>query len=359
MLVGMERGFIQKNEGQTRIAQALAYLGNAERFQGAWSHWYYGETGKVKAFSAKDNGADLVETAFMAQALICIREYYKNGDTDQQKLAQQADDLWKGIDWDFFRNGKDVLFWHWSPTAGWGMNHAIQGYDECLITYILAASSPTHPIPASTYHKGWARNGEIKTTIEKFGIPTILKHNAKPGEVGPLFWEHYSYLGLNPFGLQDRYADYSQVTQNHVKINLAYAEANPLNIKGYGPQAGWGWTASYSVKGYDAHHPDNDKKVISPTAALASFPYSPTESMAFARYAFNSLGAKVWGKYGFYDAYSEAENWYPQRYLAIDQGPIVVMIENYRSQLLWNLFMNAPDIQAGLKKLDFKSPYLK
>lgn len=360
ILVGIHNEYISREEGAERIGRALAFLESVDRFQGAWSHWYHGDTGKPKAFSEKDNGGDIVETAFMAQALISIREFYKNGSEDEQNLAKHADELWKGINWDFYRNGKDVLYWHWSPTVEWGMNHAIQGYDECLIAYILAASSPTHSIPTDTYHKGWARDGQIVTDIQKYEIPTVLKHNAKPGEIGPLFWAHYSYLGLNPKGLSDKYANYEDVVTNHAKINLAYAEQNPNNFKGYGADQGWGWTASYTTTGYTAHHPDNDHAgVISPTAAISSIPYTPNESKAFISYLFTNLEDKTWGKYGFYDAYSETENWFPQRYLAIDQGPMVVMIQNYKDSFIWNLFMNAPDVQEGLKKLGFTSPYLK
>lgn len=360
ILVGMHNDYISDEEGEARIGRALAFLDTVERFQGAWSHWYHGDTGKPKAFSQNDDGGDIVETAFMAQALISIREYYKNGSEREQKLAKKADDLWKGIDWNFYRNGQDVLYWHWSPTADWGMNHAVQGYDECLVAYILAASSPTHPIPSDTYHKGWARHGEIVTDIQKYDIPTVLKHNAKPGEIGPLFWAHYSYLGLNPKGLNDQYANYEDVVTNHAKINLAYAQENPKSFKGYGTDKGWGWTASYTTTGYTAHHPDNDAAgVISPTAAISSIPYTPEESKAFVEYLFNNLKDKTWGKYGFYDAYSETENWYPQRYLAIDQGPMVVMIQNHKDAFIWDLFMNAPDVQQGLKTLGFSSPYLK
>lgn len=356
ILVGMHNNFINKNEGLQHIEKSLNFLDTIPRFQGAWSHWYYGDTGKPKAFSQNDDGGDIVETAFMAQALICIREYYKNGTSAEQQVAQKADKLWKGINWDFYRNGKDVLFWHWSPNYGWGMNHAIQGFDECMITYILAASSPTHPIPTSTYHKGWARDGKIKTDIQKYNIPTILKHNAKDGEIGPLFWSHYSFLGLNPIGLVDQYADYGQVVTNHTKINIAYANENPMKFKGYGSDKGWGWTASYSTNGYNAHHPNNDPTgVISPTAAISSIPYAAEESLSFIKYLRNNLGDKIWGEYGFYDAYSETENWFPQRYLAIDQGPIIVMIQNHKDGFIWDLFMKAPEIKEGLTKLGFTS----
>ncbi len=359
MVVGMERGFIGKGEGEERLHRVLDYLTRIPRFEGAWAHWYHGNVGEVKAFSEKDNGGDIVETAFLAQGLLVVREYFKNGNDSQREIARKADNLWRGINWEHYTNGQNVLFWHWSPVHQFGMNHAIQGYDECLITYVLAASSPTHAIDTAVYNQGWARNGKIKTSIQKYGIPTEVKHNAAEGAVGPLFWAHYSFLGLDPRGLKDRYVSYEDAVVNHARIHVAYSQENPQGFKGYGPDKGWGWTASYSINGYDAHHPDNDKSVISPTAALSSIAYTPKESIQFAKYLFQGLGDKVWGKYGFYDAYSETADWYPQRYLAIDQGPIVVMIENYRSALIWDLFMGAPEIRLGLKKLGFQSPHLK
>lgn len=358
ILVAMERGFISKEDGQARLDHIVDYLAKADRFKGAFAHWYYGDSGKAKAFSDRDDGGDIVETAFLAQALIAVREYYKNGSEEQKAIADKADTIWKEIDWNHYTDGDNVLYWHWSPTHDFAMKHPIKGFDECLIAYILAASSPTHPIDPAVYHEGWARSGGIRSSAVKYDIPVGIKHNAHEGEVGPLFWQHYSFLGLDPKGLEDQYANYWDVAVNHAKIHIAHAEENPNNFEGYGADKGWGMTASYSVSGYQAHHPDNDHGVISPTAALSSIPYTPDESIAFANYAYHNLQDKVWGKYGFYDAYSETENWYPQRYLAIDQGPIVVMIENYRTGLLWDLFMGAPEIQAGLKKLGFSSPRL-
>src|SRR5690606_27808892 len=355
ILVGIERGFITRSEGYNRLNRIVDYLGKADRFHGAWPHWLYGPTGKVKPFGEKDNGGDLVETAFMAQALLCVRQYFNEGNIEEKSLAKKADELWKGIDWNFYRNGdQNVLYWHWSPNYEWTINFPIRGYDECLITYVLAASSPTHGVPADVYHEGWARNGAIKSSAEQYGYQLILAHNGHEGTVGPLFWSQYSYLALDPRGLKDQYADYWTLNRNHALINREYAIENPKNFKGYGANT-WGLTASYSVDGYSAHSPKNDLGVIAPTAAISSIPYTPEYSMEVIRHLYNDLGDKLWGKYGFYDAFSETDNWFPKRYLAIDQGTIPVMIENYRSGLLWNLFMSAPEIQAGLLKLGFTS----
>lgn len=358
ILSGIDRGYVTKKEGLDRLNKILDFLSKADRFHGAWSHWINGETGKVRPFGKKDNGGDLVETSFIAQALICINEYYKNGTEPEKTLAKKADELWKGIDFNWYRNGQNVLYWHWSPAYKWEMNFPVKGYNECLIMYVMAASSPTHTIPAEVYHEGWARNGQIKTNFNFYCHPFTLDYQGQKKSVGPLFWAHYSYLGLNPKGLKDRYADYWENNVNHTLAIHDYCVANPKKFKGYG-ENNWGLTASYSVKGYAAHNPQEDFGVISPTAAISSIPYTPKESMRVIRHLYEDLGDKVWGKYGFYDAFSEQDNWYPKRYLGIDQGPMVVMIENYRSGLLWKLFMGNKDVQNGLQKLGFEHPTLK
>ena len=358
ILVGIERGFITREQGFERMKKIVNYLEKADRFNGAWPHWIQGETGKVKPFSPKDDGGDLVETAFLVQGLLTVREYFKEGSAEEKALAAKITQLWEEVEWDWYRQGQDVLYWHWSPNNGWAMNFPVTGYNEALIMYVLAAASPTHGVPADVYHKGWARSGDIKADAEQYGYEIPLEHNGHQGSVGPLFWAHYSYLGLDPRNLEDRYADYWKHNTNHTLIHFAYSVDNPLNFKGYGENA-WGLTSSYSPKGYAGHSPKRDLGVISPTAALSSYPYTPEKSMKMIRHLYEDLGDKVWGKYGFYDAYSEEHDWYPQRYLGIDQGPIVVMIENGRSGLLWDLFMGAPEVQAGLRKLGFESPALK
>lgn len=354
ILVGIERKFITREEGFARLNKLVNWLEKADRFHGVWPHWMNGETGKVKPFSPNDDGGDLVETSYLAQGLLCVRQYFKNGNEEEKQLAEKIDRLWKEIEFDWYTQKKNVLFWHWSPTGQWKMNFAVEGYNECLIMYFLAAGSPTHAIPAEAYHEGWARKGGIRndSTHQQYGYHLSLKHNGALQFGGPLFWSHYSFLGLNPHHLKDDYADYWEHNVNHTLINRQYCIENPKNFKGYGENC-WGLTASYSINGYAAHSPNEDLGVISPTAALSSFPYTPEESMKVVRYLYDSLGDKVFGAYGFYDAFSEQNDWYLPRYLAIDQGPAVVMIENYRTGLLWNLFMSAPEVQDAAVKLNF------
>jgi len=360
ILAAIHRNFISRDQGRQQLEKIVHFLETADRFHGAWSHWINGETGRVKPFGKKDNGGDLVETSYMIQGLLCARQFFNEGNDKEKELANRIDKLWKEVEYDWYRNGKNVLYWHWSPNYDWQMNFPVHGYNECLILYVLAASSPTHGVLAEVYHEGWAENGKIKGTETYGGYTLHLRHQGAPPHGGPLFWAQYSYLGLDPRGLKDQYADYWEENKNQTLINYQWCVDNPKKFKGYGKDS-WGLTASYSVKGYAAHAPDegNDLGVISPTAALSSLPYTPELSLQAMRHWYNDMNEKIWGSHGFYDAFSETANWYPKRYLAIDQGPIVVMIENYRSGLLWNLFMSCPEVQSGLKKLGFTSPWLK
>lgn len=353
ILVGVERGFITREQAFNRYTKIVNFLDTADRFHGAWSHWIDGTTGKTKAFGRKDNGGDLVETSFLVQGLITVREYFKDGNEQEKVLAEKIDKLWREVDWNWYTHGEDVLYWHWSPDYEWGMKFPIGGYNECLITYILAACSPTHSIKPEVYHKGWARNDSIKTDRVFYDLPTIVDHYEHEGPpVGPLFWSHYSYLGLDPRNLNDRYGKYWDINKNHTLINYRYAIDNPKKYDGYGENC-WGLTSSYSTKGYAGHNPSEDLGVISPTAALSSFPYTPEESMKFLKFIYTPSRDSLVGEYGPYDAFSFSDKWLTPRYLAIDQGPIPVMIENYRTGLLWKLFMQAPEVQAGLTKLGF------
>lgn len=348
LIVGIERGFISREEGLDRMRKILTFLEGADRFHGAWSHWINGNTGKVIPFSANDNGGDLVETSFLVQGLLAFRQYLNADDATESQLIGRINALWHSVEWDWFTRGEDVLYWHWSPDKQWAMNHKISGYNEALITYLLAASSPDHAISKSAYTKGWADDGGIRTNRTYYGITLPLGFEYG----GPLFFAHYSFLGLDPRSLQDEYANYWTQNVNHSRINHAYVVANPKDFVGYSDE-NWGLTASDNHQGYSAHSPTNDLGVISPTAALSSFPYTPVESMKALKFFYYTLGDRLWGPYGFYDAFNITEGWVADSYLAIDQGPIVVMIENYRTGLLWDLFMSAPEVRTGMDNLGF------
>ena len=352
MIVASERKWITRDQADDRMLKILHFLSKADSFHGVFPHWLNGETGKVIPFGRKDDGADLVETSYLFEGLLCARQYYNADNAKEHDIRNMINGLWNDIEWDWFtRHGKDVLYWHWSPNNGWAMNFPIHGFNECLITYILAGSGTRYPVSPAVYHKGWAQGNFFKNGNTYYGYKLPLGF----ADGGPLFFSQYSFMGLDPKGLKDEYADYWEQNQNHTLINHAYCVDNPKKFKGYGENC-WGLTASDNFEGYDAHSPTNDLGVISPTAALSAFPYTPKYSMQALRHFYYDLGDKIWGEYGFTDAFSESHNWYGKSYLAIDQGPIVVMIENYRSGLMWNLFMSCPEVKAGLKRLNFESP---
>ncbi len=357
LIVGMERNFIEKEEGLNRMEKILEFLEAADRFHGAWPHWIVGNSGNTIAFSQLDDGADLVETAYLAQGLICVQEYLASGTDRERALSARAETLWHGVEWDWFTQGQEVLYWHWSPNHGFAINLQLKGYNEVLIAYVLAAASPDNGIEKSVYTNGWASGGKITSANVQYGYPLLVAHSGSQEFGGPLFWAHYSYLGLDPRKLSDEYTNYWEVNTNHSKINYNYCVENPEGYKGYGSDC-WGLTASYSRNedgslGYLAHRPGNDTGVISPTAAISSMPYTPDESLNALRYFYQQ---REWllGPAGFYDSFSpEFGNWVAEAYLAIDQGPIIVMIENHRTGLLWQLFMQNEEVRSGLEKLGF------
>lgn len=355
IVTAVSRNFITRAEGLARTKTIVSFLKNtAEKVHGAFPHWINGATGAIVPFSSKDDGADLVETSYLMQGLLTARQYFNGSDVTESALRNDINDLWNGVEWDWFRqNNQDILYWHYSNNYTWNLNMKIQGWNECLITYVLAASSATHAVPAQVYTNGWAGGPGFTNGQAYYGYPLPLG----PGLGGPLFFEHYSFLGINPRGLTDAFANYEVQTKNHTLINYNYCVDNPQRQYGYNASC-WGLTASDIEGGYSASSPTNDLGVIAPTAAISSLPYTPEQSLKALRFFYYVLGDKLWGDYGFYDAFSLQTGWFANSTLAIDQGPIIVMIENYRTGLLWKLFTSCPEVKAGMLNLHFSAPYL-
>lgn len=357
VIVATERKWIGRDTAAKFMLKMINFLLRADAYHGAFPHWMNGATGKTIPFSRKDDGADLVETSYLFQGLLCARQYFNSDNAIEKELRNRISWMWPEIEWNWFtRGGQEVLYWHWSPNNDWSMNFPVRGFNECLIMYILAASSPNekYQVPAAVYHRGWAESNFFKNGNEYYGFKLPLGFEYG----GPLFFSQYSFIGLDPRNLKDRYANYWDQNKNHTLINHAYCLDNPKKFKGYGEDC-WGLTACDTYNGYDAYSPTNDGGTIAPTAALSAFPYTPEYSMKALKHFYYDLGDKIWSEYGFVDAFNETKNWYAGSHLAIDQGPIVAMIENYRSGLLWKLFMSCPEIQRGLQKLDFESPWIK
>jgi len=358
MLVAINRNFITRAQGLARITEIVNfYTNNVTSYHGAFPHWINGTTGTTIPFSTMDNGGDIVETSYLMEGLLCARQYFNStSDAGEISLRNNINTLYQNVDWNWYRqSGQNTIYWNWSPTYNFAINVQVGGWCEALITYVLAASSPTNSIPKIVYDNGWAHNGGMKNGNTYYGVKLPLG----PSNGGPLFFEHYSFMGIDPNGLVDAYANYDSQTINHTKINYNYCVANPHNYFGYSSNC-WGLTASDAPApyNYNASEPNNDISVIAPTAAISSLPYTPVQSMNALRFFYYTLGDKTWGQYGFYDAFSLQDLWFANSDLAIDQGPQIVMIENYRTGLLWNLFTSCPEVQTGLQNLGFTAPYL-
>jgi hypothetical protein len=353
LIVAVERAWVSRAAALERLGRMLDLLGRATCYHGVYPHFMNGRSGATIPFMRKDDGGDLVETSLLMMGLLCAREYFDRDTPAESKVRGTINYLWNDVEWDWYTRGRSVLNWHWSPNNGWALGLEIRGWNECLITYLLAASAPRYRVDPAVYHQGFAEGRNFLNGRTYYDITLPL--GAPFG--GPLYFAHYSFCAIDPTGLKDRYADYWEQNLHHVRVNYAHCEKNPLKWRGYGSSC-WGLTSSDGADGYSTHSPDNDDGTISPTAALSSMPYSPRESLQATRHFLKVHGAKIWGRFGFVDAFCEAKDWYADTFLAIDQGPIILMIENHRTGLLWKLFMKAPEIQTGLRALSFAGPHI-
>lgn len=370
LIVGVNRGFITRVQGIERLTRVVDFLEHAQRYHGAWSHFMDGSTGKtMPVFGMFDNGGDLVETSFLMEGLLAARQYFRGNSDAERDLYRRISQLWETVEWDWYRGPEtgDFLYWHWSAEWGWQIHHALTGFNEVMITYLLAMSSPTHGVPADMYYSGWASQSERAIRYRAGWSGSVdgdhysnghtyygIKLDVGVGTGGPLFFTHYSYFGFDPHSLHDRFtSSYFENNRNMTLINRAYCIANPKHFPGYGPNA-WGLTASDGPQGYVPHAPDanNDRGTMTLTGALASFPYTPEASMAALKHYYRDLGAQLWDIYGPRDAYNPEQDWVSPIYMGLNQAPIVVMVENYRTGLVWKNFMANPEIGVMLHKLD-------
>ncbi len=368
LIVGAERGFITRDQFVNRMEKIIGFLEKADHFHGAYSHFIDGPSAKVEPFFGnKDNGADLVETSFLLQGLLTVKQYLSEEVTREEQLRERITGIWEDVEWDWFvqSESSDYLTWHWSPDQEWVIDHQLIGWNETMITYFLAIASPTHGVDAEMYHTGWAGQAQKAQDYRSnwgetsagsmytnettyFGIP--LKVGVGVG--GPLFFTHYSYLGLDPHKMEDKYVNYFDNNKNIVLINYRYSSENPGSYEGYGRNS-WGLTASDGPEGYKAREakPSQDDGTIAPTGAIASFPYTPEKSMDALKHFYRQNGSFLWGEYGFRDAFNLSEDWVAQIYMGLNQAPMTVMIENYRTGLLWELFMQNEEIKETLEKI--------
>jgi hypothetical protein len=349
----IERGFITRTEGLARLQKIVDFLKNSvSSYKGVFPHFVNGNTGSVIPDGILD-GWDLVETSFLMMGLLTSRQYFNNPSLEENNLRTEINRLYQDVQWSEFQNGQDVLYWSYNPTGGW--QHPIRGWNETMITYVLAASSQTHSIEKSVYDNGFAQNGGMKSGNEFYGFTLPLGSDYG----GQLYLSQFSFLGIKPIGLSDSYADYEVQTKNHALINHAYCKINPKKYFAYSDSC-WGLTAGASKGGYVQASPSNDIGHIYPSAAVASLPYAPVESLKAIKYFYYRLGDILWTDYGFSDSFSfnTLPYWVANEVFGYDQLNMFCGIENYRTGLIWSLFTSCPEVQAGMRKLGFSAPYL-
>jgi hypothetical protein len=366
LLVGIDRGFVTREQGVGRFLKILHFLDKADRFHGVWPHYLDGRTGKTMAFFGKyDDGGDLIETSFLMEGLLSARQYFTRNTPQEKEIRDTITRLWRGVDYDWYRNGADskFLYWHWSPDYGFHIHHPLIGWNESMIAYVLGIASPTHPIPASLWNSGWAGQNETGVAYRRRWSRTTqgdhfingnsyygIKLEVGEGNGSDLFFTHFSFMGFDPRGKRDAYTDYFTNNRAISLIDQAYAIDNPRKFKGYSADA-WGFTAGLHAGGRPL--PADDNGTITPEGPLGSFPYTPKESMLALKHFYRDLGARIWGVYGFADGYNETDNYFDESYMGLNQAPTVVMIENWRTGLIWKLFMSNPEIGPALKKIGF------
>ncbi len=368
LVVGVDRGFVTREQGVERMLKIVRFLSKADRFHGVWPHFLDGRTGKViPYFGPYDNGGDLIETSFLVEGLLTARQYFTRDTAAEREIRDSITRLWKEVEFDWYAKGPipGYLMWHWSPDHGFHIHHPLIGWNETMIAYLLGIASPTHAIPASMYYSGFASQSDFAVQYrEGWGRTTQgdhytngnsyygIKLDVGVGEGGGLFFTHYSFLGFDPRGKRDRFTNYFQNSRNIALIAHAYAMANPMKRAGYGDNS-WGRSDGVNA-GEGKSHPRGDNGTITCTAALASFPYTPEESMKALKHFYRDLGGKLWGIYGFRDGFNETENWFEDVNMGLNQGPIVDMIENHRTGLLWKLFMSNPEVEPMVRAIGFE-----
>ncbi|MBP3203765.1 MAG: hypothetical protein J6M31_09225 [Bacteroidales bacterium] len=352
LVVGMERGWITREQGIEQIQRMLRFLKRADRYKGVWSHWHNPD-GSYAPFGNQIATGDLVETSFLLEGLLVAYEYLDKGTPEENAIRADIDALYDSVDWAGYTGPQqDGLYWLWySQEDRYVLK--ITGWNEALVTYLLALGATEKGVSAEVYQKGW--NVPVYPGRKVNAYPFPLGREEKGG---PLFFSHYSFLGFDPRHMADANAWYWQQNLSHTMLNRHYCLYEAPKENDYGPGL-WGLTACYgagSTDYYSARNPSGDDGVMAPTAALSSFPYTPFYS-AQVLVSLDRI-RDCQGQYGLADSFKPSERAATRNHLAIDQGPMVVMMENYRSGLIWNLFMRNARVQRALQKAGIGEPKL-
>ena len=332
LCVGASRGWISDDVAKTRILATMKFFRNdAESEHGFFYHFLDGETGR----RWDESELSSVDTALLLAGMLTAAHYYPG--TQIETLAQE---IYKNVDWQWMMAGGRTLCMGWKPEEGF-LNVRWADYCELMIIYLLALGSPTHPIPADAWYQ-WGR------MLNQF-------ENEKFIACPPLFTHQYSHTFVDFRGMRDEEANYFTNSILATQANRKWCVANAKKFQTY-REGFWGLTACDGPSGYMAYGAPYgvDDGTVAPTAAISSIVFTPQESLSAIRLMLEKLGPKVWGRYGFIDAFNLEQKWFSNKYLGIDLGPMVLMIENHRTGLIWKTFMKEPAIQKAMDAAKFK-----
>jgi hypothetical protein len=349
--VGIDRGWISREAGQARVLTTLQFLGNsphgpeadATGYKGFYYHFLDMQTGRRDG----DSELSTIDTALLLGGVLHVQQYFDRDDATEATIRALADNLDRRVDWPWMQVRSAKICHGWNPETGF-LRYDWGGYNEAMILYLLALGSPTFPISPEAW-TAWTSSYAWQT---HYGQAFVV--------FPPLFGHQYSHVWIDFRGIQDAYMrakglDYFENSRRATLANRAYVIANPHGWADYGENV-WGLTASdiptsYSARG--APPAERDDGTITPTAVGGSFAFTPRESLAALRHMYATYRTQIWGPYGFKDAFNPSMKWFASDYLGIDQGPIVLMIENYRTGRIWHEFMQHPTIQSGLARAGF------
>lgn len=351
--IGIDRGWVTREAGRARVLATLNTFWNGPQgtdaagtigYQGFFYHFLDMNT----ATRVWDSELSSIDTALLLAGMLEARQYFDTADPLDVEVRTLVDNIYRRVNWEFMRNSGSALRMGWKPGTGFaGFGNWI-GYNEAMIMYILALGSPTYPVPTTCWNV-WVSGYNWATY---YGQSYVV--------FPPLFGHQYSHCWIDFRYIQDPYMAFRGITyfENSRRATYAarsYCIDNPFGWVGYGENE-WGLTASDDPWGYLAHGAppaQNDNGTITPTAAASSIVFAPEIVIPTLHHFFDAYGPQLWGSYGFKDAFNRTQNWWATDVIGIDQGPIIIMIENYLTRSVWNRFMQNADIQAGLARAGF------
>ncbi len=353
LCVGVDHGWLTREQVKGRVLTTLNTFWTGPQSSAAsgtigYKGLYYHFLDMNTATRTWDSELSTIDTALLFAGILDTKMYFTGADSQEVLIRQLADSIYYRADWNFARNFNQGILQGWKPGTGFGGFGQWVGYNEAMILYILALGSPTHPVPTTAWSK-WTSNYLWQTL---YGQSFLI--------CPPLFTHQYSHCWIDFSGMQDNYmrAQSSNYAENSRRATLAqhsYCIANPGAWTGYSDSL-WGLTASDDPFGYAAHGAppsQSDNGTITPTAGLSSIVFTPELSVPLLHNLWDNWRATTWGPYGFKDAFNPYYGWVDTDYLGIDQGPIVLMMENYRNGSVWARTYQNLDLRTGLARAGF------